>query len=379
MPSRQPDHVTARQAAIVPELLGLVIEAVNAGRPADATLAGYFRAHRKFGSRDRRLFSQLVFSYFRWLGWLRNLPPPEAAALAWLHDTPETQEIHPVIEKILQSNDNVPTDGRTSVRYQTIFGQSVELLVPEWLRDELYVPPGDEAQAHFERFVRAMQVRPPTWVRIRAEDRAETMEPADFNALRKKMGPVFEVQDLASQRVGRICVPAAGERWWDVCAGAGGKSLHLADLKARVVATDIRESALKELQRRAREAGVTTISTSIQVPASSSDFDGVLIDAPCSGIGTWSRNPDMRWRTPREMISQKAAIQRDLMARCADAVKRGGKLVYAVCTVTRAETVEVVDEFLRARKDFALDEVACVWPWEGPCDGMFIARFRRAS
>jgi 16S rRNA (cytosine967-C5)-methyltransferase len=399
MPSRQPDHVTARQAAIIPELLAHVAREVEQGRPADATLASYFRAHREFGARDRRLFSQVVFSYYRWLGWLRDVEPARAAALAWLRDTGET---HPVIERLLG-------DGPREIPEQ-----STDLLVPPWLREELA---GD-----FERFVQSIQARPPTWLRMRKghEDEiyaqvgrggpprrggvghaALPIQPMDLAALRKKLGPVFEVQDLASQCVGSVAEPEAGETWWDVCAGAGGKSLHLADLmegrkghkgpKGKIVATDIRAGALRELERRARDAAIEIIRTNIEHPASSIRFDGVLIDAPCSGIGTWSRNPDMRWRTPRAAVHEKAALQARLLAEHAEAVKPGGKLVYAVCTVTRSETIGIVSEFLSTRSDFKLEPVphplsgvttdgqVWIWPWDGPCDGMFIARLRRVA
>jgi 16S rRNA (cytosine967-C5)-methyltransferase len=395
MPS-QPEHVTARQAALVPEILDIVSEAVDAGRPADATLAAYFRAHREFGSRDRRLFSQLVFSYFRWLGWLRGLPPPVAAAAAWRHDTGET---HPVIDRLLGGAPPAWPAGDPL------------LLVPDWLPGALAVPAGAEPHAHAERFILAVQERPPTWLRARDGNRervataigepeggvrgtvtgALAVRPTDLAALRKRLGPVFEVQDLASQVVGHVCDPQAGETWWDHCAGAGGKSLHLADLMpgGRIVATDVRAGALRELARRAREAGITRIETASLAPTG--ECDGVLVDAPCSGVGTWSRNPDMRWRTAREVVAEKAEVQVRLLNQGADAVRPGGRLVYAVCTVTRAETTDVVERFLAGRPGFVLepgrhplsgaaaDGTFWIWPWDGPCDGMYAARFRRRA
>ena len=183
-----PARAAARQAALIPPLLARVSADVGAGRPADVALAAFFREHREFGARDRRLFSQAVFSYFRWLGWLRDVEPGRAAALAWLKDTGEA---HPAIDILLG-------DGAREIPVQPL-----DRLVPDWLRAELA---GD-----FDRFVNAIQVRPPTWLRMRADDRAEPIEPTDLTALRRKLGPVFEVQDLASQCVGSVCEPKPGE------------------------------------------------------------------------------------------------------------------------------------------------------------------------
>lgn len=215
----------------------------------------------------------------------------------------------------------------------------------------------------------------------------------NLDLVRREIGSVFEVQDIASQRVGLACDPKPGESWWDVCAGAGGKSLHLADLmqqRGRIVPTDIRAQALDELRDRARRSRSSIIQSSPVTDHGSSVtlFDGVLIDAPCSGIGTWSRNPDARWRTPEKMIAEKSAVQRELLMRSADHVKPGGKLVYAVCTVTKEETTEVIESFLRDRPDFRpstpplpppATPTLQLWPWEGPGDGMFISVMKRTT
>ena len=315
------------------------------------------------------------------------MEPGLAAALAYYKDTDEP---HPAVDELLggQPRELVPGP--------------VEKLVPEWLRGELFEP-----DANFARFVDAIQRRPPTWLRVQA-DKLDVVAPllgtagpavgqalpfigaVNLDLVRNEAGNCFEVQDLASQCVGLVCAPKAGESWWDVCAGAGGKSLHLASLMGptgRIIATDIRANALRELQRRANAAGIHTITVAAPLDTRHSTlFDGVLVDAPCSGIGTWSRNPDMRWRTAATVVAEKAKIQADLLARAADAVKPGGTLVYAVCTVTRAETVDVVGTFLKTREDFVRQPVphplsgaetngdVWIWPWDGPCDGMYIAR-----
>ncbi len=198
--------------------------------------------------------------------------------------------------------------------------------------------------------------------------------------------------------MGWVCAPSVGETWWDVCAGAGGKTLHLADLtgsQGRVLATDTRFVALEELRRRVRRAGLTNTRVLAWDVSNGRrpewTADGVLVDAPCSGIGTWARNPDARWRLRREDIAHAAARQAGLLECVAGSVRQDGRLVYATCTLTRRENEEVVMKFLAKRTDYVLEPFEnplngkptngflAIPPWEGPGTGMFIARFRRTG
>jgi 16S rRNA (cytosine967-C5)-methyltransferase len=381
-----------RQAAAAAEVVDDLRDAVSRGLPADTRLARIYRAHREFGSRDRRLFSEAAFAFFRWRGWIEacTVDLGEQIALAWRLDG---HPAHPALRPV----DHLLTHAQSL---------DPSLLVPGWLA--AHVAPG-----YLADLLRAFQRRPPVWLRARAGERDKILDAlresgipatahaaipdaiglegsANLDLIRRRVGPAFEVQDLASQRVGLACAPRPGEAWWDVCAGAGGKSLHLADLmhnRGRILATDVRDSALAELRRRARASSLSIIEaapiTGHRSPVTL--FDGVLVDAPCSGIGTWSRNPDARWRTNEHAIAEKAECQSDLLMKAAPHVKPGGSLIYAVCTVTREETQAVVDRFLAACPSFLpsphspTPPVLRVWPWEGPCDGMFIARMTRSA
>ncbi len=268
--------------------------------------------------------------------------------------------------------------------------------------------------------IEQIQQRPPTWIRARANAKelvqalADREVPAALHAhLPSALSVVggislanalsahaaqFVVQDIASQCVGHICAPQKGDDWWDCCAGAGGKSLHLMDLMGqdgKVLATDTRIGPLKELKKRARKYGIRNIRTQPHNAARDEPFkktfDGVLVDAPCSGWGTWGRNPDARWRTTKRDVVQYATRQLKIISNTAWCVKPGGTLVYAVCTFTRPETEEVVMNFLDQHPTFKLAPFAHpltgedtsgqlqIWPWESPGDGMFIARFIRSA
>ena len=183
----------------------------------------------------------------------------------------------------------------------------------------------------------------------------------------------FEVQDLGSQRVSHF-VDGAGRTVLDLCAGAGGKALALAAAGAHVTATDVRTAALQELRRRAKRAGAvvrTVHRTAI------GHYDRVLVDAPCSGSGVWRRHPEYRWRLADGVPS---TLQSRLLAEGADAVAPGGELVYATCSVFRAENEAVVEGFLathpawrRLRPDLRLA------PHTDHTDGLYAAALGRAA
>jgi len=294
---------------------------------------------------------------------------------------------------------------------------NIEALVPSWFADALFYPTGADRNTHRHRCLQAFQARPPTWLRTRVGRESDVLaglqrhyatariSPALSQAICLPNGgnreilntmPEVEIQDLASQCVGRICGPGTGEHWWDACAGSGGKSFHLADLMnntGSILATDTRAAILKECRRRMIRNRIKTLTlrtwNGTHATAPDRLFDGVLVDAPCSGIGTWPRNPDARWRTAPDTIARNAGLQSDLLNVCADRVQPGGRLVYAVCTLTGAETAGVIEEFLARRSDFHLEPaphpltgeptpgLVRIWPWEGDCNGMFITCLKK--
>ena len=215
----------------------------------------------------------------------------------------------------------------------------------------------------------------------------------------------FEIQDLGSQLVGLACAPQPGETWWDACAGEGGKTLHLADLMANkgvVWASDRHTGRLDTLKRRTARARlfnyrVAPWDGSARLPTKTK-FDGILVDAPCSGVGTWQRNPHARWTTTPDDVRELAAAQLTLLERVAGSLKPGGRLIYSVCTLTRSETTAVADAFSAAHPELepaplpslvaaladpassaANPAHALLWPHALNANGMFIAAWRRKA
>lgn len=194
----------------------------------------------------------------------------------------------------------------------------------------------------------------------------------------------FEVQDTNSQRVAHFVNPKAGEKVIDACAGAGGKSLHLAALmqnKGQLIGLDIYLGKLNELKRRCRRAGVHNLETRLLdstkvIKKLKGSADKVLIDAPCSGLGVLKRNPDSKWKLDEDFLSQIHERQQGILEQYSGWVKKGGELVYATCSILPSENQKQVEHFLKspAGENFQLVEEQILYPSDTGFDGFFLAK-----
>jgi 16S rRNA (cytosine967-C5)-methyltransferase len=173
---------------------------------------------------------------------------------------------------------------------------------------------------------------------------------------------LIRIQDEASQLISRIVAPKPGERILDLCAGAGGKTLHLAALmnnRGSITALDLHSERLRMLREEAGRLDVAIVETRTADAAASMEsfrgvFDRVLLDAPCSGLGTLRRNPEIRWRLAPADLNRFMQTQKLLLRNAAECVRPGGRLVYSVCTVAPEENEIVIADFLRNHRDFTL-------------------------
>ena len=346
-----PDQATLNHAA-------QIIAGITADLRADTALRFYFEGHRYLQPPAKRHISRTVFAYFRWLGWLEPKAPPQRR-----------------LEQAVALQDRFQADPK-SVKAETLAVRAV----PEWLWTELDLPAAP-ATAKAD-YLRQLQREPALWLRARPGQRAALLaslfagEASDlapdalrftgtqdlFKTEQFRTGE-FEIQDLASQLVGLAAAPVPGETWWDACAGEGGKTLHLADLmrnKGVVWATDRNEKRIDTLKRRAARAKLFNFRTEFwdggsRLPTKAK-FDGILLDAPCSGVGTWQRNPHARWTTTPDDVRELAATQLAMLNHVVGALKPKGRLIYAVCTLTRSETTAVAAAFSAAHPE--LEEIS---------------------
>lgn len=418
-------NAAKRQAEICLALVKKIDRSVvESRRSADQEIAAFYRQHREYGARDRRFFSNAVFSWFRWRGWLKTTDNEKIVAAVLLDAAEISPPLKNMIENSTLSSQKPEPLGSLNLNDKAAALRNllqcerleIEQLVPDWFPSFLHNPGAGEDEAHLEQCIRACQTRPPTWLRLPLDredgaldllaktgyeiERHPLLKQAVFVKGQKKFDaakfPAIEVQDLASQCVGLCCHPEPGEQWWDLCAGSGGKSLHLADLtkdKGVIMATDIRPQILNQFMKRLKKNNYRSIKTSlwdgVNDPAPDKCFDGILVDVPCSGSGTWARNPDARWRIFPEQIRNYALIQANLLEIAAKKIKPGGRLVYSTCSLTTLENADVIKTFLEQHHDFRLeplfnpltlvqsDGLIWIWPWEWNSNGMFIAVLRK--
>ena len=199
----------------------------------------------------------------------------------------------------------------------------------------------------------------------------------------------FEVQDASSQRVAYLLDVKPGMRVVDACAGAGGKTLHLASLmenKGQIIAMDIYESKLKQLKLRAKRNGVFNfdyriIDSTKVVKKLHDKADRVLIDAPCSGLGVLKRNPDSKWKLQPEFIENIKKVQEEVLNDYSKMVKTGGKLVYATCSVLPSENQEQIKKFLNSEngKNFKFIKEEKILAHKSGFDGFYMCLLERVS
>lgn len=194
----------------------------------------------------------------------------------------------------------------------------------------------------------------------------------------------FEMQDASSQLVAPFAEVEPGMRVADSCAGAGGKSLHLAMLmenKGQIVAMDIHQWKLNELKRRAKRNGVHNIQTKL-IDSSKvlkrfhGGFDRVLVDAPCSGLGVLKRNPDAKYKIDKAFVNRVIAEQKSILNAHSKLVKKGGLLIYVTCSILPQENQLQIDDFLSNNSNFELVEQKTIFPSENGFDGFYMAKLK---
>ncbi len=410
--------VAANQKRIFLRLLAALQPHWRMDPALPARIQALLARDRSFGSRDRRLYRELIYTTLRHLPWIEPLldgDPDDAVRLvAWLAaDLPATHAFRAAFAS------GPPPTGRK------------EELLPGWFR-------GHCAAIFSGRELEAQLRRAPLWLRLQTANPQSVFDEFDHRGWHWRASTALpnavelrdevdvtqssawrdgqvEVQDLGSQMILAAVTPGRNEWWLDACAGAGGKTLQLARLlgpHGHVTAHDVRGSALQELRRRAAraaapcepvrtvtppgnsrpssfETGYAPIALSSAPPTGS--FDGVLVDAPCSGSGTWRRAPHLKWISSEAAVARAAVVQERLLAHYATLVRPGGRLVYATCSLSSLENEAVAGRFLDRHPHFRAEPLGSTFGAEprGPgililpglhdSDGFYVASLRHAA
>ena len=360
----------------------------------DHELAAAFEENPKWGKRDRGFIAETVFEVVRWrrtLGFLADSEETTALCAAqWVrmgYELPDWWSYRGASAEEMQAREADLAAQPRAIRES----------IPDWI-DQLGEAELGEA---WDSEIAALNKRAAVYLRINtlkttkqaaiewlSKLGVETSEVAGVpdalvlapgKALPKPLrqdGRV-EIQDAGSQLVAPMLAPVAGERVIDACSGAGGKALHLAALmgnKGRIFAMDVDGKKLKELERRASRAGATSVSTKLITETIADDFkdvgDRLLIDSPCSGLGTLRRQPDLKWRLKPAALERVKNIQAELLGEYPKMLKPGGLLVYATCSILPSENRKAVDRLV-AEGGFAFVEDRTISPSKEGFDGFY--------
>ena len=373
---------------------------------ADKVLERLLKAHKKWGSADRQVVSEIFYDIVRWKKRLEyymgegtkpsNIYNLILAYLLWKK----------VKYKKFDEFDGIKTGGILSkLDKKTFPTKAIEHSVPDWLAGLFEKELGEK----WEKEMSALNEQAPVILRanslkISAENLVEILKEEGVNSfvLRGYLDAVqleekknvfltsafkegfFEVQDASSQKIAELLDVKEGMRVVDACAGAGGKTLHIAALmknKGQIIALDIYEWKLAELKRRAKRAGAFNIETRFiednkVIKRLHNTADRLLIDAPCSGLGVLKRNPDSKWKIDEDFINRIKTEQENILQNYSKILKKGGKMVYATCSILPSENGEQVRKFLSENTEFALVKEENIMPSDG-YDGFYMALIER--
>lgn len=364
---------------------------------ADKVIEKCFKNNRKWGSRDRKFFAETIYEivrYKRRLEFIANSDNSWDLIAAYLIQTagelpdwPEFEHIKVSDLKIKNSAEKSPEVANSFPDWLNELGQTE--FGPEWnkMMNALNMPA--------EVFLRVNTLKTDTdtlIVELAHEDiQAEKVFDACVKLTKRKnvfiteafKKGLFEVQDAGSQLIAPLLEVTTGLRVADTCAGAGGKSLHLASLmknKGKIISMDIHEWKLKELKIRAARDGVDIIETKLIESSKTmkrleNSFDRVLLDVPCSGLGVLRRNPDTKWKLSLEEIKRLTDLQKEIISQYSKICKTGGIMVYATCSILHRENEEQVKWFLDSEigKHWSLKKELRVWPHIEKFDGFYAA------
>ncbi|MFK7876242.1 MAG: RsmB/NOP family class I SAM-dependent RNA methyltransferase [Paracoccaceae bacterium] len=376
-----------------------LVDRILAGELADRALAGWGRQNRYAGSKDRAAIADLVYDALRrkrslsargggsdgraiFLGLIRDLQQDP-------HATFGAGPYAPV-----PLTDAEQTSGRAPLPDSA---ESAD--IPDWLWPELEASLGDLLRP----VASALQRRAPVHVRVnlakisrdaavaRLLSEGITSQPHALSpsALEVTDGTrkirhahsylegLVELQDVSSQAVADMVPLKAGETLLDYCAGGGGKTLAVAGrVRAKFYAHDYAPARMKDLPARAERAGVPVSRLLPEDLSPSRRFDTVLIDAPCSGSGSWRRDPQGKWALSREKLDDLLTTQRDILRHAHSFVKPGGHLVYATCSLLSCENTQQIDDFQNTHQEFTLIAQQSFTPLQGG-DGFYAAVLKR--
>jgi len=371
-----------------------ILDEYPAETPLSKFLPGFYRLNKQMGSTDRRVASRLVYNYFRLGRALPNLPIDERLFIAeFLCNTQ--------LNSFLQ---HFKPEWAACIDFSLAEKLAmVKAVHPDFALEDVF-PWTKQLSAGIdkEEFLRSFFVQPDLFIRVykNFETQVKTALAAAQIVFKDEGNGCFclpngtkletvipnphwcEVQDFSSQQTAQYFKPNKWGYWWDACAASGGKSLLLHDLEptVKLVVSDIRESILSNLDERFQQAGLTKYQKKLLDLTQNNDlllhdyaFDGIILDAPCTGSGTWGRTPEMISQFDPHKIEFFQRLQQSIARNVVKYLKPGKPLIYITCSVFKAENEDMIN-FMVKELGLKLEEKAVLKGYEGKADTMFVAR-----
>lgn len=359
-------------------------------------LKEFFRQNRQMGSSDRRNVSQLLYTFFRLGKAAAGLPDEQRLAIALFLASSQPNAVLAELDAARNELVTLPlaeklrlVENENSVLLDDVFPFGDHLskgvdrtafFASHFTQPDLFIRPHPGKAAKVRAVLSAAGLlfsEEDGAIRLPNATRLEQLFPTDRP---------FDVQDLSSQQTGTFFQPARWEKWWDACAGSGGKSLLLAAQQPELslVVSDIRETILENLDERFRSAGVNKYQKKLLDLTENADpvlhdyaFDGIILDAPCTGSGTWGRSPELIRSFNDSTIANFQGLQKSILRNVVPYLKPGKPLIYITCSVFAKENEEITDHLVTAH-GFTLERQEILKGYERRADTMFVARMLKA-
>jgi len=364
--------------------------------PLSRFLTRFFKENRQMGSNDRRTLSRWVYSYFRMGRALPDLPVVERLAVAEYLCNSESDlvqvlasSLHETLEKpLVDKIDHLTTEYGFDLKsiFPLLTRSSAGLDSNLFLRSLFQQPdlfirvhPGKEREVTQHLAARGVVYRPLTDTCIALPNGTNLKQYPELTGK-------YQVQDLSSQQTGSYFRASKGESWWDACAASGGKSLLLLQTYPGVnlLVSDIRSSILRNLDERFDLAGIKhyrrkiiDLTKNAAVILGEEKFDGIIVDIPCSGSGTWGRTPEMMQLFDQQKLQYFAALQRSIVEHVVNHLKPNAPLIYITCSIFADENEQQI-AYLESL-GLTLEQMQLLKGYENRADTMFVARLKKAE
>ncbi|OWK68760.1 RNA methyltransferase [Pedobacter sp. AJM] len=373
-----------------------ILNSYDGSLPLHRFLPGYFKQHKQMGSSDRRWATRHVYSFFRLGNALKKLNNEERLCIA---DFLCQETLSPVVaQKFPEWINHILHPLSEKIDF-------IKTTYPDFNLEDVYPLHSHLSEAvNKPEFLTSFFKQPDLFIRVHANDQAEVMSRLSAQEIPvKAIGETalampngtklesilqegsYQVQDLSSQHTGTYFKPDKWDKWWDCCAASGGKTLLLHSIEpvVELLVTDLRDSILQNLDERFRLAGIKKYHKKELDLLKNNDqvlhhyqFDGIILDAPCTGSGTWGRTPEMLTFFEERKINQFAAIQKGIVQNVIKYLKPGKPLIYITCSAFAEENEDVV-KYMLENLPLELEKMELIDGYENYADTMFVARLMK--